>query len=667
MQQWANTFFSSGHSIVPCEIPAYTLLYHGLPSDDMPASPEFVSFDIEMAYAIMGNLRNSHILTYQTTRAVKVLYFDGQSAALMGNGAMDAQMVFLYGNTSGPVQHPGRMLGDEYARAYGLCNWALENDLGGLGWGIEGIVRMNAGFEMMWCNFSSPSLRLITQLNVSAPLLPDKRNLTWATSQSQDDAVDDTKKIPSNTPLPLPTMTVSEGGPTASGPPEFSLPENWRDLQLREPFLYAAGWEWFRSTSWQYGTSGVGKGKGEERVKPLACGFMSFYDLQFPSRAIAISSLEKDFLNLTSDGLWIGPGTDGDRSIALKQLSRRRRYHNLHSIDSSEAIKINDQAKVALTNLNQTSPSCSGLDWTALTSEIIQRYSKPLVELSTFLSTFEHSTNQTELSTFFYAARIRSHALLVPFLEYPDSKSNPSTTWSMTSPLAHTAQSRCTYRYTRLLHPTPPDLSPSESLLLNTTEEVMTSICNTLISVGFSLERIWFTHFDTPTLSTSIPKDLTPEIIPLSSSIDTLLAWLGWTPFLTTCNTPCQWDETCHIPIWPLADMFAPAPPSPPSNDTVATPPGDHRGGPGRRPPWDHGNGTHGGSPGRGGGTGRGSHPGYGGPPGWDRGNRSVGHGGMDNLPPHTGGGPGFGGRDLEDGLWEPRCMKVQDMHRAIL
>ena len=40
-------------------------------------------------------------------------------------------------------------------------------------WGVEGAARMNAGFELIWCNFSSPSARLISNLNVKVPLLSD--------------------------------------------------------------------------------------------------------------------------------------------------------------------------------------------------------------------------------------------------------------------------------------------------------------------------------------------------------------------------------------------------------------------------------------------------------------------------------------------------------------
>lgn len=115
------------------------------------------------------------MLTYQTTQAAKCIYFDGESATLFGSGQLDTQMLHIYGNVSGLPLGPGkdfRGLWQEYARAAGLCDWLQERKLGGLGWGFEGIVRMNAGFEMIWCNFSSPTIRLISHLNVTAPLLP---------------------------------------------------------------------------------------------------------------------------------------------------------------------------------------------------------------------------------------------------------------------------------------------------------------------------------------------------------------------------------------------------------------------------------------------------------------------------------------------------------------
>jgi hypothetical protein len=48
LQQWTNTFFPNGHSIAPCEIPPFTKLYHGRKDDDVPPSPEWVAFDMQV-------------------------------------------------------------------------------------------------------------------------------------------------------------------------------------------------------------------------------------------------------------------------------------------------------------------------------------------------------------------------------------------------------------------------------------------------------------------------------------------------------------------------------------------------------------------------------------------------------------------------------------------
>ena len=46
LQQWSNTIFPNGHSLVPCDIPAYTLFYHGRLDGEQPPSPEWLAFDM---------------------------------------------------------------------------------------------------------------------------------------------------------------------------------------------------------------------------------------------------------------------------------------------------------------------------------------------------------------------------------------------------------------------------------------------------------------------------------------------------------------------------------------------------------------------------------------------------------------------------------------------
>ncbi len=127
----------------------------------------------EMAYGIMGSTRNSFLSTYRTTRRVKCMYFDGASGALGEKGTMDTQMLFLYGNTTGPKgkHKEAGFLWDEYGRAERLCGWLRERELHVPGKGVEAIVRMSAGFEIIWCNFASPSLGLVARFNTSVGLL----------------------------------------------------------------------------------------------------------------------------------------------------------------------------------------------------------------------------------------------------------------------------------------------------------------------------------------------------------------------------------------------------------------------------------------------------------------------------------------------------------------
>ena len=44
LRQGYNTFFPNGHVVAPCQIPPFTLLYHGWLNDQPPQSPEWLAF-----------------------------------------------------------------------------------------------------------------------------------------------------------------------------------------------------------------------------------------------------------------------------------------------------------------------------------------------------------------------------------------------------------------------------------------------------------------------------------------------------------------------------------------------------------------------------------------------------------------------------------------------
>lgn len=661
LHQWSNTIFPNGHALAAVEIPAYTLLYHGLISpevqDPEPPSPEWLAFDLEMSYGIMGSSRNSFLLTYQTTRPVKALYFDGESAALMGLGQLDTQMLHLFGNVSGPPTG-GRGfigLGQEYLRAHGLCNWLEDVGLRGQGWGIEGVVRMNAGFEMIWCDFISPSLRLVSRTNITAPLLPKEEEEEAEAEAEEESAksetvlrvdefarrgyVSDADQATSYYPLPPePTKTDRTSEPSHAAPPP-----NMRWDLGREPFLRAQGWAWFDSATWHYGSSRNGPGQGEVRAKVLNCGILSYYSPQFTNQSGNRALDEQKRLNLTKEGLWMGPGENGNRETSVKQLARRRRFHHLGDATIDEAMLMRRNSERALRSLLEPENNCSGADWMLMTSEIMQRVTNQLTMVDTKLASFpEDATNHTLVYNWLFGLRGESHLFMVPYLEYP--KKVDRNTWSTDTQLYKEVHSQCRYRYTRLLVPEElqASLSPEEQDIRRAVEEVHGTICTVLITMGFGIELAWLDMMAEKSAATSNNAELLTKSIIWRDNIAELTAWLGWESQYYGCKEMCAWDERCYIPMWPLM----------------------HWGGMGRRRP--------GRSPGRGGpGNGTHSDPGRGGKgPGRGRGHGldddepppppppdhdSPGHRRPDfKVPPR---GPIWMGDDTD--LWEPKCVNV--------
>lgn len=564
-----------------------------------------------MSYGIMGGHRDSHMLTYQTTRRVKCIYFDGESATLFGTGQLDSQNLHIWGNITGPPRPGGfRGLWEEYARAAGLCNWFEEKKLGGPGWGYEGIVRMNAGFEMIWCNFSSPSVRLISHLNITAPLLPEQ----------DEELMEQSLASPTSYyPLP-PSPTRSDRATDPANPPR---PPVGRSPQEREPFFRSQAWAWYSSATIHYGSSGDGPGRGETHVKPITCGFLNYYSPEFLSQAIPRAQEEQKSLNLTKDGFWEGPGEARSRTKAIQALTRRRRHHTLKDITQSDASIMRANSERVLRDLLSDSPgNCSGIDWSVMTNDIVQTYGSSLL---LFLQTLEGfqiltTTNETLVREWMIDLRDKSHAFIMPFLEYPDEETRENV-WTRDSNLFKETYSRCRFQFTRLLDPEEGIvLGSEESLLQWSVEETTGGICSVLVDIGLAVEGIWEAKFNGPPKETSrsTTVNLEKEVLRWTEGIEELMAWLGWAGEWVRCEQKCAWDESCFLPMWPLI-------------------PFPRRGGGGRRPP-DRGGPPYG-------------RPGFGRPYPYH------------DFPPNNGtfNAPGRGFNPWEpneDTLWNPQCVK---------
>ncbi|KAJ7081125.1 hypothetical protein B0H15DRAFT_855118 [Mycena belliarum] len=180
LQHWPNTRYRNGHNIVPGTVPVGTLLYHGRKNSSVPAIPEWTSLDPEHSYHFCGSSPTNGgdpagcwQLTFVATRPLKVLYFDGSSAANMRGadaGTLDAQDLLVWGEVD-----PDRWL-EERARINAMCDWGRE-------FGIEGYVRMEMDFEVMLCDFTAGVELLAADFLaawhrrfITPPVVPTDRN-----------------------------------------------------------------------------------------------------------------------------------------------------------------------------------------------------------------------------------------------------------------------------------------------------------------------------------------------------------------------------------------------------------------------------------------------------------------------------------------------------------
>ncbi|KAF9007436.1 hypothetical protein BDQ17DRAFT_1237811 [Cyathus striatus] len=163
VQHWTNTRYRNGHTIIPATIPTGTILYHGTYTTKFPINPEWVATDAEHArYFCQGlgtydNNQGCWQLTLAVTSPLRILYFDGSSAAKLDDGPLDTQDILLWG------QSRPNMVFREEIRICGLCDWGRK-------YGIHGFMRMQMDFEIMLCNFTR-DVEVVSFLNLATEIL----------------------------------------------------------------------------------------------------------------------------------------------------------------------------------------------------------------------------------------------------------------------------------------------------------------------------------------------------------------------------------------------------------------------------------------------------------------------------------------------------------------
>ncbi|KAI1777979.1 hypothetical protein F4818DRAFT_331470 [Hypoxylon cercidicola] len=178
MREFGSALHHNGMSLFPAVIPEGVTLYHGAETREVPKKPDWLAFEIEHAeafarswgrprnrtdgkhylnspgFAIHAQLqegeppkyppsvsRPGHLHVYQARRPLNVLYIDGTSAGKTDMGTIDTQDILL-------LDHRDRTPWDDFGRADELCSLAEE-------WKIDGFIRMEPGFEIIYCDFTN--------------------------------------------------------------------------------------------------------------------------------------------------------------------------------------------------------------------------------------------------------------------------------------------------------------------------------------------------------------------------------------------------------------------------------------------------------------------------------------------------------------------------------
>ncbi|OAQ78555.1 hypothetical protein VFPBJ_06676 [Purpureocillium lilacinum] len=163
-RQWGAALNHNGFGFFPAVVPQGTLLYHGAASPDPPRGPEWLAFEMEHSelfaqswrqdddvWATRGPVasqrplsrnRRGYFHTYRANRDLKLLYLDGMAAAKSRFGPLDSQDLVLRENKTGSFDD----LMDEPGRARDVCRFVTEV-------GMDGFVRVEIGFEVVYCDF----------------------------------------------------------------------------------------------------------------------------------------------------------------------------------------------------------------------------------------------------------------------------------------------------------------------------------------------------------------------------------------------------------------------------------------------------------------------------------------------------------------------------------
>ncbi|KAJ3715780.1 hypothetical protein C8R42DRAFT_746018 [Lentinula raphanica] len=518
LQHWPNARYRNGHTIVPGTIPIGTTLYHGRSDSNYPKGADWTATDPEHSFLFCK--RPCWHLTLVTTRALKILYFDGSSAVKMHGGSMDSQDILLWG------ERKAEMVFSEEERLDQLCKWGSE-------FGLDGFVRMEMNFEVMLCDFES-GVETVSFLHLSnaSPSDPKPPPANDEALAKNEDHLSDLDLVESESDA---EMDVWTGGGL-------------------NPAVTIRNFELMHSSS-QYNQY-----PGDTRIQLDFTSLVSFYDPDLAPSLIRI----RNKLNVISD--------KGGTTTTTRWL------YDLAQIDRKDVATLHQKLRQALSQVSQDDPTklkvTSGVDWPTLIQVIIKRFGSRLESLRDVLSVMpgsgsgqaSHSGSTTTIlddEDRVLKVLAQINVMLTPYIPYGlrvVENERDAATLKWAEPVYELCStSHTSYVAKALLG----SMTPSERLLLGAVRETTQEICRVLVKIWASGkeagldEKYWLRRPNTQRDQQNDKYDALAKR--WTGEIERLMDWLDWHMWVR-CSPACSDEELCYMPTWPF---FGGPPPGP--------------------------------------------------------------------------------------------------------
>ncbi|KAG9016087.1 hypothetical protein FRB93_011561 [Tulasnella sp. JGI-2019a] len=487
LRHWPNALYRHGHNIVSATVGVGTLLYHG-PTDNCtghpPTEPDWVSFDPEHSFIF-----SSRIYTFRVVRPLKVLYFDGSSAANMPTGTIDTQEILSHGEL-----RDGEW-SREWARIKEMCEWGKQ-------FGLDGFLRMEFDFEIEICDFTA-GMEIISVLDLLPAFQdqgrpkPDCPNETSGSSNITNQSVNEDSSFRSRL---IPPKNFPKS------PTEISHPKGWVGSQRP--------WSAVAFSVIDAGNRHNFPGLTSSVILDFT-KLVSFFDIKYTSLVDARREQKRG-------GYRVGNITREEAELARAEIEGMLSTWDIESDWKANRIR-----------------------WDGVIQTIVERYADRLEYLSMLLREVTDSDNGSRKMNVTETVQRTRWQVLTMLTMYMPATTKPPTRYKgrrMDTKWLGSTMHHCSTMDTAHINLAP--LTTPERLLKGAIEAVTKEICRTL---GI----IWLDAFDIEGKPEVQQKVLMAKWLKEMTSLKEWLGWYAWSDF-TQCNPACGLHEMCTSPQWPL-------------------------------------------------------------------------------------------------------------------